>query len=571
MTATPSMLPDPVAVQRRTIGTLVVAQAIGAVGITIGIATASLLARDISGSESQAGLAQTFQVLGAAVASFLLARLMSRRGRRVGLITGYLLGAVRLGARRRRRGRRLDAAAAGGRRTARLDDGGQQRCAVRRHRPRAGRAAGPGAVDRGLGDHHRRRRRPQPDRPLGRGRRPARHPRADRPVRPRQRRHARRGRWSIGVFLRPDPLLLARELADEPPATTSSTSWGRVVEAVRDRPVLAAAIAGLAGAHAAMVAVMVMTPLHMEHGGAELRVIGIVISVHVLGMFAFSPLVGLLADRAGRPPVLASGGLLLIVSLFLCHGAPEGSSWQIFAGLFLLGLGWSFATVAASTMITDDSPLDARTDVQGAADLIMGLTAAAAGGIAGVVVGRLGLPRARARWRWRWPGWSLFAAYVGGRHRTDVTVTPMTDPVADVAVIGGSGFYSFLDDPEQHPVETPYGAPSAPVSVGTVAGRRVAFLPRHGPGHEYPPHLINYRANLWALRSLGVRQVLAPCAVGGLLPEVAPGDVVVPDQLVDRTWGAASELRRDRRLPRAVRRPLLRPAVRRPSPPPTRT
>ena len=108
---------------------------------------------------------------------------------------------------------------------------------------------------------------------------------------------------------------------------------------------------------------------------------------------------------------------------------------------------------------------------------------------------------------------------------------------ADVAVIGGSGFYSFLDDPEQVPVETPYGDPSAPVSVGEVAGRRVAFLPRHGRGHEYPPHLINYRANLWALRSLGVRQVLAPCAVGGLRSEVAPGDVVVPDQLVDRTSG----------------------------------
>ena len=107
--------------------------------------------------------------------------------------------------------------------------------------------------------------------------------------------------------------------------------------------------------------------------------------------------------------------------------------------------------------------------------------------------------------------------------------------VAEIAVIGGTGFYSFLDDPEQHPVETPYGAPSAPVSVGVVAGRRVAFLPRHGPHHEYPPHRIPYRANLWALRSLGVRQVLAPCAVGGLREEVAPGDIVVPDQLVDRT------------------------------------
>ncbi len=104
-------------------------------------------------------------------------------------------------------------------------------------------------------------------------------------------------------------------------------------------------------------------------------------------------------------------------------------------------------------------------------------------------------------------------------------------------MIGGSGFYSFLTDPQEVIVDTPYGAPSTAVSVGEVAGRPVAFLPRHGAGHELPPHRINYRANLWALRSLGVRQVLAPCAVGGLRPDVAPGDVVVPDQLVDRTSG----------------------------------
>jgi len=107
----------------------------------------------------------------------------------------------------------------------------------------------------------------------------------------------------------------------------------------------------------------------------------------------------------------------------------------------------------------------------------------------------------------------------------------------DVAVIGGSGFYSFLDDAREIAVPTPYGEPSAPVSVGEVSGRTVAFLPRHGAGHAFPPHRINYRANLWALRSLGVRQVLAPCAVGGLRTEVAPGDLVVPDQLVDRTVG----------------------------------
>jgi 5'-methylthioadenosine phosphorylase len=113
------------------------------------------------------------------------------------------------------------------------------------------------------------------------------------------------------------------------------------------------------------------------------------------------------------------------------------------------------------------------------------------------------------------------------------------DAAADVAVIGGSGFYSFLQDAEEVVVPTPYGDTSAPVALGTVAERRVAFLPRHGRAHEYPPHAINYRANLWALRSLGVRQVLAPCAVGGLRAEVAPGDLVVPDQLVDRTSGRA--------------------------------
>ena len=106
----------------------------------------------------------------------------------------------------------------------------------------------------------------------------------------------------------------------------------------------------------------------------------------------------------------------------------------------------------------------------------------------------------------------------------------------DLAVIGGSGFYTFLDDPETVEVETPYGPPSAPIAVGTVGDRSVAFLPRHGPGHRFPAHQVPYRANLWALRSLGVRQVLAPCAVGGLQAEYGPGTFVVPDQLVDRTF-----------------------------------
>ncbi|WP_432010412.1 S-methyl-5'-thioadenosine phosphorylase [Streptomyces cucumeris] len=108
---------------------------------------------------------------------------------------------------------------------------------------------------------------------------------------------------------------------------------------------------------------------------------------------------------------------------------------------------------------------------------------------------------------------------------------------ADIGVIGGSGFYSFLDDVTEITVETPYGAPSDALFIGDVAGRQVAFLPRHGRKHHLPPHRINYRANLWALRSLGVRQVFGPCAVGGLRPEYGPGTLLVPDQLVDRTKG----------------------------------
>lgn len=112
---------------------------------------------------------------------------------------------------------------------------------------------------------------------------------------------------------------------------------------------------------------------------------------------------------------------------------------------------------------------------------------------------------------------------------------PPTD--VEIGVIGGSGLYALLDDATEVAVSTPYGPPSDPVTVARVGDRRVAFLPRHGRDHRFPPHRIPYRANLWALRSLGVRQVLAPCAVGGLRPELGPGTFVVPDQLIDRTSG----------------------------------
>ncbi|MEV4277841.1 S-methyl-5'-thioadenosine phosphorylase [Actinoplanes xinjiangensis] len=108
---------------------------------------------------------------------------------------------------------------------------------------------------------------------------------------------------------------------------------------------------------------------------------------------------------------------------------------------------------------------------------------------------------------------------------------------AEIGVIGGSGLYALLENATEHEVDTPYGSPSDRITVADVGGRRVAFLPRHGRDHRFPPHRIPYRANLWALRSLGVRQIIAPCAVGGLRPELGPGTFVVPDQLIDRTSG----------------------------------
>ena len=381
-------------VQRRTVRTLVVSQAVGAVGVTIGVATASLLARDISGSETMAGLAQTFQVLGTAAAAYGLARVMRRRGRRVGLVAGYLIGAtgavlaVVAGVVDSMAVLLLGALMLGA--TTAVNNASRYAAtdlATEEHRARAlsvvvwattvGAVAGPNLIGVGA----------SVARSMG--------------------VPELTGGFAIGAVvlvvaagwvwwrLRPDPLLLAQEMAGVVPSAgpePRGRSWGRFAAVVRDVPAVGAAVVAMACAHAAMVTVMIMTPLHMEHGGAHLEVIGFVISIHVLGMFAFSPLVGWAADRFGRSAVLVTGGVVLLVSLALCGRSPQGTSWQIFAGLFLLGLGWSCATVAASTVIADRTPIEARTDVQGTSDMAMALTAAGGGALAGVIVGELGYP-----------------------------------------------------------------------------------------------------------------------------------------------------------------------------------
>jgi 5'-methylthioadenosine phosphorylase len=117
---------------------------------------------------------------------------------------------------------------------------------------------------------------------------------------------------------------------------------------------------------------------------------------------------------------------------------------------------------------------------------------------------------------------------------------PIGDHLADVGVFGGSGFYNLEsgdDGVDEVEVDTPYGPPAGSITVATIAGRRVAFLPRHGPDHRFAAHRVPFRANVWALASLGVRCIVAPCSAGALQPELAPGDFVVVDQLIDRTWG----------------------------------
>ena len=382
---------DVAAAQRRTVSTLVGAQAFGALGITIGIATASLLARDISGSDELAGTAQTAQVLGAAGASWLLARLMALRGRRFGLVVGYLLGAtgaalaVLAGVWDSMPVLLLGAVLLGSTSSANYASRyAATDLAPPEARGRAlsvvvwattiGAVLGPNLTGP-AGDLAAQLDIPETAGPFAIG-----------------AAGMLLAAVVIGVRMRPDPLLLARSVhADAVSAGTAAAEESRPVrEVLRERPVLLAAMAGLAAAHAVMISVMVMTPLHMEHGGSSLRVIGFVISLHVLGMFAFAPLVGLAVDRTSAATVLAAGGVVLLLALLFSGMSPEGTSHSIFGGLFLLGLGWSMATVSASTLVAQQAPLSSLTQVQGTADLVMSLAAAVGGGASGVIVGEYG-------------------------------------------------------------------------------------------------------------------------------------------------------------------------------------
>jgi MFS family permease len=374
-------------VQRRTVAVLSGAVTLAGLGVTLGVTVGGLLAQQVAGSDAAAGLGQTAGVLGAAVLAVPLARLSDRAGRRAGLAAGY---AVAVG------GALLTVLAAAlssltmllvglfafGAATA---CGLQARYAAadlavpeRRSRDLSlvvwattvGSVLGPNLAGPGA-DLGRAAGLPE----LG-------------------------GGFAVSavvfavvaavllVGLRPDPLLLSRRLRGPVAAAPRPGRTRAVLTAVWASPGGRLGLVAVVVSHAVMVGVMVMTPVHMGHAGGHddgttLRLIGLVISVHVAGMYLFSPLVGVFADRVGRRATVALGGLLLLAAAAIAGTAPPEAAGRLGAGLLLLGLGWSCGLIAGSTLVTESVSAEMRPAAQGGTDLLMGLGAAVAGAVGG--------------------------------------------------------------------------------------------------------------------------------------------------------------------------------------------
>jgi MFS family permease len=189
----------------------------------------------------------------------------------------------------------------------------------------------------------------------------------------------------VALLLRPDPLLTARSLAPAESQTRESRSLRAGLAAVAASPGARLALLTISVSHTAMVAIMVMTPVDLGHHGADIELIGLVISGHIAGMYAFSPVMGWLSDRMGRSTVIALA-VALLASAALLAGTAGPSHGRTAAGLFLLGLGWSAGLVSGSALLTDSVPQASRAAVQGLSDLTMNTTAGLGGAAAGLVV-----------------------------------------------------------------------------------------------------------------------------------------------------------------------------------------
>ena len=381
--------PETVAIQRRTISTLTTVQVLGGLGTAGTVAAGSLLVSSISESETLAGLAQTFSVLGAAAMAIPLSRLTQRGGRRLGLAIGYSLGAIGallavIGGTEEILtmmliGTFLVGAASASALQARFaatdlahSSSRSKHLSIVVWGSTIGAVAGPNLMG------------------------PSGHVAKTFSLPPLV------GPYLIAItslslaalvtfiFLRPDPYLRAIEIHSGNSEAPAKLSLRKTLARLRGEEAAKFAIATIAIGHAAMVSIMVMTPVHMAHVDVTIEVIGLVISVHVIGMYAFSPIVGWLTDRLGRITMIRVGFALFLASALISGTAYAGDITAMGVGLFLLGLGWSCTLIAGSTFLAESVEESIKPSVQGASDLTMNLTGAIGGALAGLIIGTLG-------------------------------------------------------------------------------------------------------------------------------------------------------------------------------------
>lgn len=372
--------------QPRLLAVLAAGQVLGGTAVATSIAVSSLVAARLSGSPAVGGAASTAIVLGAAGAAAVVARVAERRGRRPALAGGYLIAlAGALGAVLATEagsafallaalllvgsGTAVGLAARYAATDLATPDRAGRALALVVWATTVGAVAGPNLLG------------PLQSAATGIGLDPATGPYL-----------LCAGAFAAAVLvswlgLRPDPLVRARERAAAPgPGAVAEQGTARPWATLRgSRPALIGA-AGIVLGHAVMVGLMSMTPVHMDHGGAALTVVGLVISLHIAGMYALSPVFGWLADRVGAGRVLASAAVLLLVAGVLCALAAPTATVLLTCALVLLGLGWSAALVGGSALLTASVPVADRPRVQGTVDVAMNLGGAAAGIVAGVLV-----------------------------------------------------------------------------------------------------------------------------------------------------------------------------------------
>jgi len=374
------------ALQEKTVKVLATAQVLNGVGVAGTVAAGSLLVASITNSETLAGLAQTSSVLGAAALALPLARLTSRGGRRLALSVGLIAGVIGsllaiLGGSRENIYLMLTgtflvgAASAAGyqARFAAIDLATNEKRAKQLSfvvwGSTIGAVSGPNLME-----------------PSGNLAESLGLPRLTGPYLISAVTLAL-AVLVIQLFLRPDPYLTAAK--DSGAATLPRVKTKVALKHIRSNARASFAIASIAIGHIAMVAVMVMTPVHMAHVDVTLTIIGLVISVHVLGMYAFSPLVGALTDRLGGLRVIQIGVAILLSSALISGFARADDAITLGIGLFLLGLGWSCTLIAGSALLTESVSPEFKSASQGASDLVMNLSGASGGAIAGVVIATL--------------------------------------------------------------------------------------------------------------------------------------------------------------------------------------